>query len=83
MPFIFTPGQLNRRAEFYRQLAQYTSAGIGLIAALDQLQQHPPAPSYRRPLENLVKSLADFESKMASRKRLIAIWNNRSDASAA
>lgn len=31
-------------------------------------------PDYMVHLENLVRSLPDFEAKMASRKRLIAIW---------
>src|SRR5262245_38510179 len=40
-------------------------------------------PDFLIHLENRVKALPDFESKMASRKQLIAIWNNKSDASAA
>ena len=34
MPLIVTPGQLGQRAEFYYQLQQLTSAGIGLVEAL-------------------------------------------------
>jgi type II secretory pathway component PulF len=70
MPFIITPGQLDRRAEFYRQLAQYTAAGIGLPAALDQLRQHPPARSYVRPLENLLRQLTDGFTLTESLQRL-------------
>ena len=33
MPLIVTPGQFAQRAEFYHQLAQLTSAGIGLPRA--------------------------------------------------
>ena len=33
-------------------------------------------PDFLIHLETLVKSLPDYESKMESRKRLIAIWNN-------
>ena len=41
-------------------------------------------PDYLIHLENLVRSMPDFEAKMESRKRLIAIWNSRStDDSAA
>src|SRR5262249_5230330 len=58
MPLIITPGQLSRRAEFYHQLAQLTAAGIGLPAALEELQRHPPALSYVRPLQNLTRELA-------------------------
>ncbi|HTL58680.1 MAG TPA: type II secretion system F family protein [Candidatus Limnocylindrales bacterium] len=57
MAFIITPGQLSRRAEFYHQLAQLTAAGIGLPAALEELQRHPPALSYARPIQNLTREL--------------------------
>ena len=70
MPFIITPGQLNRRAEFYRQLAQYTAAGIGLPAALDQLRQHPPARSYIRSIEQLQQQLAEGYTLTESLQRL-------------
>lgn len=35
-------------------------------------------PDYLIHLENLVRSLPDFEAKMESRKRLIAIWSGSS-----
>lgn len=41
-------------------------------------------PDFLVHLENLVRSLPDFEAKMESRKRLIAIWNTKApDDSAA
>jgi type IV pilus assembly protein PilC len=57
MSLIVTPGQLRVRAGFYQQLGQYTSAGIGLMQGLDQLQRHPPSPSYRKPITQLIKDL--------------------------
>ena len=36
-------------------------------------------PDYLIHLENLVRSLPDFEAKMESRKRLIAIWSAKAD----
>ena len=36
-------------------------------------------PDFLLNLETLVKSLPDFEAKMESRKRLIAIWTNTGD----
>jgi type II secretory pathway component PulF len=51
MPLIVTPGQFSQRADFYHQLAQLTAAGIGVTNALEQLKRHPPARSYRKPLE--------------------------------
>jgi type II secretory pathway component PulF len=57
MAFILTPGQLSRRAEFYHQLAQLTSAGLGVIAALDQISRRPPARSFSGPVRQLVRQL--------------------------
>ncbi len=53
MPIILSPGQFARRAELYYQLAQLLSAGITLTAALEQMQQRPPARSYREPLRRV------------------------------
>ena len=50
MALILTPGQFTQRAEFYHQLAQLTSAGIGLIQALEQLQRNPPSRAFREPI---------------------------------
>jgi len=59
MPLIITPGQLNRRAEFYYQLAQLTSAGLTLIQALEHLNRNPPSFSYRVHIRNLLHDLKD------------------------
>jgi hypothetical protein len=40
-------------------------------------------PDFLLNLENLVRSMPDFESKMASRKRLIALWNKKPDSASA
>jgi type IV pilus assembly protein PilC len=58
MPVTFTPAQLARRADFYHQLAQLTSAGLTVVVALEQLQRHPPVPSYRRPIQVALQNLA-------------------------
>jgi type IV pilus assembly protein PilC len=58
MPLIVTPRQFTQRAEFYHQLAQCTSAGIGVIRALEQVKANPPARSFREPLEHLLNELA-------------------------
>src|SRR5437870_8350802 len=57
MPLIVTPGQLAQRSELYHQLAQLTSAGIGLVRALEQVQRHPPARSFREPLGRVIREL--------------------------
>src|ERR1051326_8511303 len=57
MPLIVTPGQFSQRAELYHQLAQLTSAGIGLVRALEQVQRHPPARSFRQPLDPVIREL--------------------------
>jgi len=59
MGLIITPGQLNQRAEFYHQLGQLTAAGIGLPAALGELEKHPPSRSYRHSIQQLSASLAE------------------------
>jgi type II secretory pathway component PulF len=58
MPLIVTPGQFTRRAEFYHQFAQLTSAGLGLVRALEELKRNPPARSYREPIRRLLDQLA-------------------------
>jgi type IV pilus assembly protein PilC len=57
MPLIITPGQLTRRADFYYQLAQLTSAGLTLLQALEHLKQNPPSFSYRVHIRNLLEDL--------------------------
>ena len=57
MAFIITPGQFSRRAEFYHQLGQLTSAGLGVVRALEQLKRHPPAASDRAPIGRLLERL--------------------------
>ena len=58
MPIIVTPRQFSQRAEFYQQLAQLTSAGLGVVSALEQLRRHPPARSYREPIARTLEELA-------------------------
>jgi len=58
MAFIVTPRQLDQRAELFHQLAQLTSAGVGVIPALEQIRRSPPSPSYREPLQGLLSELA-------------------------
>ncbi|MFZ0826109.1 MAG: type II secretion system F family protein [Verrucomicrobiia bacterium] len=58
MPLIATPRQFTQRAEFYHQLDQFTSAGIPIIRALEQIKGSPPAPSFREPLQRLLDELA-------------------------
>jgi len=58
MPLIITPRQFTQRAEFYHQLNQFTSAGIPIVRALEQIKRSPPAPSFRAPLQRLLDALA-------------------------
>jgi type IV pilus assembly protein PilC len=62
MPFIVTPRQFTQRAELYQQLGQLTSAGLGLVPALDQLKRNPPARSFREPLQRLLDELAQGQT---------------------
>ena len=58
MSFIVTPRQFSQRAEFYHQLGQLTSAGIGVLPALEQLKRNPPGRSFREPIQRLLDGLA-------------------------
>ena len=58
MPLIITPRQFTERGELFQQLGQFTSAGIPLIQALEQIQRNPPARSFREPLQRLLDGLA-------------------------
>jgi type IV pilus assembly protein PilC len=58
MPLIVTPRQFTQRAEFYHQLAQFTSAGIPILRAVEQLKLSPPGRSFRVPLQRLLDELA-------------------------
>jgi len=56
---IITPGHLAKRAEFYYQLNQLTTAGIGVTKALEQLERHPPSHSYRKPIRRSLEELGN------------------------
>jgi type II secretory pathway component PulF len=70
MPFIVTPRQFTQRAELFHQLAQLTSAGIGVIPALEQIKRSPPARTYREPLQRLLGELARGATVTESLHRL-------------
>lgn len=57
MPLLVTPAQLENRSELYHQLSQLTTAGIGLIPALQLMQRNPPRASMRAPLAGLIHQL--------------------------
>jgi len=72
MSFVVTPRQFTQRAEFYHQLAQLTSAGIGVLPALEQLKRNPPARSYREPIQQLLGELAQGRTLTGSLQQLDA-----------
>jgi type II secretory pathway component PulF len=57
MSLFVTPRQLARRADFYHQLSQLTSAGIGVIQALELQQRSPPLPSFHAPITQILAQL--------------------------
>jgi type II secretory pathway component PulF len=73
MSFIVTPRQFTQRAEFYHQLAQLTSAGIGILSALEQIKRSPPARSFREPLQRLLDELAKGHT-FAESLRHLGAW---------
>jgi general secretion pathway protein F/type IV pilus assembly protein PilC len=70
MPLIVTPRQFTQRAEFYHQLNQFTSAGIPIVRALEQIRRSPPAPSFREPLQRVLDELAKGATLAGSLQRL-------------
>ncbi len=72
MSFIITPRQFTQRAEFYHQLAQLTSAGIGVLPALEQLKRNPPGRSFREPIQRLLDELAQGRTLAGSLQQLDA-----------
>src|SRR5476649_1393368 len=70
MAFIVTPRQFSQRAEFYHQLAQLTSAGIGVVQALEQIKRNPPARSFREPLQKILDGLAQGKTFSASLRHI-------------
>jgi general secretion pathway protein F len=57
MTILVTPGQFTRRAEFHHQLAQLTSAGLGVVGALEELKRNPPGRSFRQPIQRVLDQL--------------------------
>lgn len=70
MSFIVTPRQFAQRAEFYHQLAQLTSAGIGVVQALEQIKRNPPARSFREPIQRILDELAKGRTVSESLRQL-------------
>jgi type IV pilus assembly protein PilC len=72
MSLTITPRQFTQRAEFYHQLAQLTSAGIGVLPALEQIKRNPPARSYREPIQRLLAELAQGRTLTGSLQQVEA-----------
>jgi type IV pilus assembly protein PilC len=73
MPFIVTPSELNRRADFYHQLQQLTSAGLGIVNALDQLQRNSSSRRYRTATGHLL-GLIQRGQALGESMRAIPDW---------
>ncbi len=73
MPFITTPRELQRRAEFYHQLQQLTSAGLPIIRSLEQLKRNAPSRAYRAAVEQLIGHV-DRGRRLAESLREIPDW---------
>ena len=73
MSFIVTPSELNRRADFYHQLQQLTSAGLGIVNALDQLKKNASSSRYRKATGQLL-GLIQGGSPLGESMRAIPNW---------
>lgn len=68
---IVSPQQLNRRARFYRELAQMTDVGMSLHVALKTMQRHDRQGSTRNAIDTLLSSLnqgSSFHNALRSTK---------------
>lgn len=70
MAFTVLPGQLERRAELYQQLALSVGAGLPLPRAIRGLADHPVSPSFRAPLRRVADRLDGGDSLAESVGRL-------------
>jgi type II secretory pathway component PulF len=59
MPLLVTPRSLAKHAELHRQLAQFTTAGISLVPALEHIRNNPPDFTFRRPIQIILDQLND------------------------
>jgi type IV pilus assembly protein PilC len=73
MPLIVTPSELQRRADFYHQLQQLTSAGLGIVRSLDQLRRNAPSRAYRAKTQELM-SLVEKGHPLGESLRAIPDW---------
>ena len=77
MSWFVTPRQLARRAEFYQQLGQLTTAGISLPQACGMLRDSPPDSTYRAPLTRIhshLQSGASFHDALLQTGRWIPAY---------
>jgi type IV pilus assembly protein PilC len=54
MALLVTPGQLNKRSDFYHQMASLTAAGLPIVQALESIKKNAPGSSYVRPLNSVL-----------------------------
>jgi type IV pilus assembly protein PilC len=73
MPLIVTPSELNRRADFYHQLQQLTSAGLGIVHTLDQLKRNSPSSRYRAATGHLLGLIQNGQA-LGESMRAIPDW---------
>ena len=73
MALIILPKHLAERSEFYYQLSAMIRAGLPLIKSLENLYLKPPARSYRKPIQGMLKDLNQGRSFAESLHR-VGYW---------
>jgi len=73
MPITATPGHLAHRAEFYFELAQLTSAGVGIVGALKHLLSHRGARRDRWALQLVLEHLS-AGATLSESLRMVPGW---------
>jgi type II secretory pathway component PulF len=78
MAEIVTPSQLNKRSDFYHQLANLVGAGVPIITGLEHVLTNPPARSYVQPLRHIIADLnrgATFSEALESRPKWVPMFD--------
>ncbi|MGV3771797.1 MAG: type II secretion system F family protein [Verrucomicrobiales bacterium] len=70
MSLLVTPSQLNKRSDFYHQLASLVRAGVPIIQALEMIHKAPPGRGYKEPLAALIQYLQSGLTFTESVRRL-------------
>ena len=70
MAYLFFPGQLTARAEFYHQVASSLASGLTLRRTLRIIAENPPAAGLSHPVDRLAVRLEAGDTLGEALRRL-------------